>query len=261
LRLLCLANNWLGWQVLQWLAETGEEIVGLVVHPSHKRQFADDIIAAAGVAPEHVFDGSQLRQPAVVDSIRALQPDLAVSVLFGYLLRPEFLALFKQGAINLHPSYLPYNRGAYPNVWSIVNGTPAGVTIHHIAEGLDTGDIIAQQAVAVEPVDTGLTLYRKLERAGLDLFRKTWPGVRAGKAPRLPQASGEGTSHRARDVEEIDLIDLDRSYTARALIDLLRARTFPPYPGAYFEANGKKIYLRLELYTEESSNQASARAA
>jgi len=52
-----------------------------------------------------------------------------VSVLFDYILKPDFLGMFPGGTINLNPALLPYNRGQYPNVWSIVEGTPAGATI------------------------------------------------------------------------------------------------------------------------------------
>jgi len=110
--------------------------------------------------------------------------------------------------------------------------------------------------VEVEPIDTGETLYRKLEGACLDLFREYWPRIRGGHAPRSAQESG-GSYHRTRDVERIDAIDLDRQYRARDLIDLLRARTFPPYPGAYFEEGGRRVYLRLEL--SFAQNTAPAR--
>jgi methionyl-tRNA formyltransferase len=101
-------------------------------------------------------------------------------------------------------------------------------------------------------VDTGETLYRKLEQASIALFQETWPLVRTGKAPRIPQSPKPGTYHRTQDVDAIDKIEMERAYVARDLINILRARTFPPYQGAYFLANGKKINLRLHLeYGEE----------
>ena len=149
--------------------------------------------------------------------------------------------------VNLHPAYLPYNRGQYPNVWSIIEGTPAGVTLHYIDEGIDTGGIIARREVPVEPVDTGESLYRKLEATALELFRETWPLIKAGRAQCLPQDKQAGTYHRTRDIEAIDAIDQERDYKAGDLLNLLRARTFPPYKGAYFTADGKRVYLRLQL--------------
>jgi methionyl-tRNA formyltransferase len=165
MRMLFLGNNWLGWQVLRWLKEQREEIVGIVIHPPKRRRYGDELVAEAGSLP--IFDGEWLRDSTVLDSIRKLDCEIAVSILFGYILRPEFLALPPAGCINLHPSLLPYNRGAHPNVWSIIEGTPAGTTLHYIDSGVDTGDIIAQREVPVEPIDTGETLYRRLEYASL----------------------------------------------------------------------------------------------
>lgn len=251
MRILFLGNNWVGWQVVRWLREHGEQIVGLVVHSPHKRKYGDEIIRSAQVSPAHIFDGAQLRQPEVLHAIKALHPDIGLSVLFDYILRPEFLDLCPAGVVNLHPSYLPYNRGQYPNVWSIVERTPAGVTLHYIDVGVDTGDIIAQRQVPIEPIDTGETLYRKLERACVELFEETWPLIRSGRAFRIPQNKQGGTCHRTWDVERIDRIDLDHTYTARELIDIIRARTFPPYKGAYFIVNGKRVYMQLQLMYEE----------
>ena len=129
------------------------------------------------------------------------------------------------------------------------------MTLHYIDAGVDTGDIVARRQVPIEPVDTGATLYRKLERMCVDLFKETWPLIRSGRVPRIPQDRQEGTYNRTRDVERIDHIDLDHTYTARELIDVIRARTFPSYPGAYFIHQGRKVYLRLQLLYEEQLNE------
>jgi len=247
MRILYLGNNWVGWQVLKWLKKQSEEIVGLVVHPPHNQKYGSEILKAADLPSSGVFDGSELHKPEVTKAIRDLAPDIALSVLFHYILKPEFLAVFPQGIVNLHPAYLPYNRGQYPNVWSIIEGTPAGVTLHYIDVKIDTGDIIAQREVPVEPVDTGEILYRKLEQASVELFQETWPLIKEGKATRMPQSGEAGTYHLTKDVESVDKIDLDRIYIARDLINILRARTFPPYKGAYFTSNGRKVYLSLQL--------------
>jgi len=245
-RILFFGNNWVGWQVVDWLRTQGGQIVGLVLHPPERRRYAAEIIQAAGIKQAQIFDGAQLQEPAVLEAIKTLRPDLGVSALFGYILRRELLDLMPNGCINVHPAMLPYNRGAYPNVWSIVEDTPAGVTIHFMDEGVDTGDIIAQRQVPVEPVDTGASLYHKLEQTCIELFQETWPLIRSSQAPRIPQPQG-GTFHRTRDVARIDEIDLDRTYTARELINILRARTFAPYPGAYFRDGQRRVYVQLRL--------------
>lgn len=250
MRILFLGNNWVGWQVVKWLTEQNENIVGVVIHPPQKRRYGDEIVKAC-TNTANIFDGSRLEKPEVLEAIRALQPDIGLSVFFGYILRSEFLDIFPAGVINLHPAFLPYNRGAYPNIWSIVNDTPAGATLHYVDPGIDTGDIIAARQVPIEPVDTGETLYTKLETTCIDLFKETWPIIRSGQPPRIVQDQNEGTYHRTSDVKEIDRIELERVYTARELIDIIRARTFSPYPGAYFVHQGRKVYLRLQLLYEQ----------
>jgi methionyl-tRNA formyltransferase len=250
MRIFCLCNNWLGWQVLKWLREEGEEIVGLGVHPEARSKYGREIRAEISGTDCLMLDGSRLKESGALEQVRKLQADMAVSALFAYVLRSDFIDLFPQGCINLHPALLPHNRGRFPNIWSIVSKTPAGVTIHYIDQGIDTGDVIAQKEVAVQITDTGASLYRKLEVAGLELFKATWPSIRAGSCSRSPQPAGSGTYHRARDVETIDEIDLQKSYRAEDLLNVIRARTFPPHRGAYFMHEGRKIYLRIELKDE-----------
>jgi len=250
-RVLYMGNNWLGHQLLRWLKGKGEEIVALVLHPQEKSKHREEIVESAGVAPTAIFSGPELHQPRVIQAIRDLKPDIAISVLFGYLLRKEVLSLFPAGCINIHPAMLPFNRGANPNVWSIIDGTPAGVTIHFIDEGVDTGNIIAQKLILIDSTDTGGSLYRKLELAAVDLFAETWPLIAAGRMPSVPQEPDRGTFHQVADLKAIDKIDLERAYRAKDLIDILRARTFPPYEGAYIVRDGRKIYLRLQLLDEE----------
>lgn len=247
MRILLLGNNRVAWRLAEWLRQEREEIVGLVLHPPAGRRFGDEIIRASGVGADQIFDGSRLSEAAVVRAIDTLRPTLGVCAMFGYLLRDEMLALLPAGCVNVHPSLLPYNRGAYPNVWSIVDGSPAGATLHYIDGGVDTGDVIAQRRVEVEPVDTGASLYRRLEDACVQVFQESWPSLHAGTAPRRPQQKDAGTHHRVRDVETIDEIDLERTYRARDLINILRARTFAPYRGAYFRLGARKVYMQLTL--------------
>ncbi len=255
MRIVCLCNNWVGWQVLQWLSDHGQEIAGIVVHPAESAKYLEQIQAVAERTGCLVLEDSSLAEPAGLERIRACGADMAVSVLFRKILRKPFLELFPKGCINLHPAFLPYNRGAYPNVWSIVDKTPAGVTLHYMDEGLDTGDVIAQEQVPVEITDTGGTLYRKLELAAVELFKRTWPAIESGAVQRDPQKARAGTCHRKSDVDSLDEIDLERKYRAEDLINILRARTFPPYSGAFFRHNGRKIYLRLELQDGEDGER------
>ena len=244
MRIFFFGNNRLGSRIAEWLVSEGYPIVGACLHPAESRKSGDSLEMALSGVP--IYCATSLEQPCTVQAIVDLKPSIGLSVLFGYVLQPVLLRVFEKGCLNLHPSLLPYNRGSFPNVWSIVDGTPAGVTIHYMDQSIDTGDIVAQVPVSVEPVDTGHSLYQKLETVAFDLFRQTWPKLVSGTAPRVPQPAG-AAPRRKRDVLAVDRIDLDRTYTARELINILRARTFPPYDGAYFEQEGRRVYLDLHL--------------
>jgi methionyl-tRNA formyltransferase len=251
MRILFLANNWLGWQILKWLKDERETIVGVVMHPPENQKYGKEIISAAQLPSSRIFSGETLKDPEVLRNISRLKPDIGVSILFGYVLIDKFINIFTKGIINLHPSYLPYNRGVYPNVWSIIERTQAGVTLHYIDAGIDTGDIISQSKIEVEPIDTGITLYKKLEGAGLRLFKQNWPLISKGQAPRYQQLKMSGTDHSLKATQQIDRIDLEKKIRAGELIDIIRARTFPPHNGAYFVQDSRKIYMRLQLYYGE----------
>lgn len=247
MRVLYLANNRIGLDCLKALLAQGDTLSGLVLHPPAKARFREEILAAAALPPERVFPGERIRDPEVEAGILALKPDAVLSVHFGYRIGPGVLAAGAKGAFNLHPGFLPYNRGLYPNVWALAEGTPAGATLHLMDQGFDTGDIVAQRRTEVLPTDTGETLYHRLEETALALFREAWPAVREGSFKPTPQPPG-GTVHTAKDLPALDRLDPEARMTVRELVDRLRARTFPPYSGCYVEdKDGKRVYLRLWL--------------
>ncbi|MFB6264774.1 MAG: methionyl-tRNA formyltransferase [Bradymonadaceae bacterium] len=252
MRLAVFADSRVGREVVDFLAsERREEIVALVVHDEDEASCRSTIVERSGVPEQHVFGPDRLGESDFADRLRDLSVDLGVSAFFGHILPPAVLEAFDRGCLNLHSGYLPYNRGTYPNVWSIVEGTPAGATLHYMDEGVDTGPVVARRRVEKRPTDTGRSLYRRLQTACVELFRDTWPEVAAGRDEPVEQDPDAGTSHRRADVEEIDEIDLDETYTGRELIDRLRARTFPPYESCYFEEDGERVYVRVQLWHED----------
>ncbi len=244
---LLLANNRPGLQVAEYLRAQGDHIVGLGIHAPDRQRLTTEIVATAGVTPDRIVEGPALNHHDTVARIREWRPQIIVAAFWGYILKPEVIDIPPSGCINMHPGYLPYNRGMNPNVWPIVEGTPAGVTIHHIDSGIDTGDIIARREVPVLPTDTGGILYDRTLVEIVDLFREVWPSVRAGTAPRWPQESHLATHHRAVDVDVLDYIDLDAPTTAREVLNRVRARTYDDRTYAYFEEAGKPVYVSVTL--------------
>jgi methionyl-tRNA formyltransferase len=136
--------------------------------------------------------------PLTPEGVAALAPRVVVSHGYRRILRAPVLAAAPERFVNLHIALLPYNRGADPTLWSVLEATPSGVAIHHIDAGVDTGDVIAQRAVALAGDDTLATAYARLQAAMLALLVETWPAIAAGATPRTPQPAG-GTAHRVAD--------------------------------------------------------------
>ena len=134
------------------------------------------------------------------DFITANRVAFLVSYGYRHILRAPVLVRLPDRAVNLHISLLPWNRGADPNLWSFVDDTPKGVTIHYLDSGIDTGDIIAQEEISFVDIDneTLATTYARLNAAVQDLFRATWSSIKSANCERKPQSTG-GSYHAIAD--------------------------------------------------------------
>lgn len=188
-----------------------------------------------------------------LEIVPRLQPSLLVASGFRHIVPPDILECPSLGSVNLHPSYLPYNRGANTNVWSIIEEEPAGVSLHYMTAEIDQGPIIARRELSVHPNDTGRSLYDRLESALVELFRDNWSAVRDGTADTIPQSHEAGTSHTTDEFSELFEIDLDERVSAGNFIDRLRALTYPPYDNAFFEIDGHRYYVDISITPEDET--------
>ena len=133
--------------------------------------------------------------PLTGDSECLCNIDFIISYGYRHILKKDILDKFLNKAINFHISLLPWNRGADPNLWSFLEDTPKGVTIHYLDYGIDTGDILAQQEVKYVPEDTLRTSYERLSKTIEELFRRVWPNIRSGKQKSTPQPYGGSYHH------------------------------------------------------------------
>lgn len=179
--------------------------------------------------------------------VKEVAPEFVVSCGYRHIVPESVLSIPTEGCLNLHPAYLPYNRGANPNVWSIVDGTPAGVTLHYMDPSLDMGPIVARRRVNKTFADTGKDLYERLEDAQVDLFREVWPEIEAGTESVTEQDPATGTYHETAQFDDLCEIDPDTEATHKELLDRLRALTFPPYDNAYVEVDGDRYYVSVEI--------------
>ncbi len=239
---LLLCNGKVGLEIFLWLVEHYRDDIGLVVTIG-----TDEIKRAAdsfGVNSLSVESKQDL-----LKSIRETQQtyDIGFLIWWPWIIEADLIRLPSHGFINTHPSLLPFNRGKHYNFWALVEQAPFGVSLHFVEAGVDCGDIIDQFPILYSWEDNGATLYQKASRAIIDLFKNNYPGIREGRFIRKPQDLTRGSFHLSNELEEASKIDLDAKYLARDLLNLLRARTFPGHPACWFEDNGKRYEVRIEI--------------
>ncbi len=184
--------------------------------------------------PEAIKNNSEFRQ-----QLEALRPQAIVVVGYGRIIPEWMRELPQQGNINLHASLLPKYRGAAPVQWAIALGeTTTGNTTMRIDAGLDTGDILLQEEVAIMPSDTAETLAPRLAESGAVLMVETLRGLQDGIIAPHPQDSSRASLAPILKKED-GRIDFSRS--AAEIVNRLRG--FQPWPGAFTSFRGKRLEL------------------
>src|SRR5437763_6022915 len=204
-----LANDTPGLRVAEYLRDRGDEIVAVYLHAPERRRLGDEIVAASRCGPDAVHDAEALRDPAQVAALAALGPDFIITVYWGHLISTDVIAAARRGTVNFHPALLPVNRGWYPHVHSILDGSPTGVTLHAGDAGADTGPVWAQREVPLTPYDTAGTIYARLQDEMVALFRETWPAIVSGELEPVPQDHAHAVYHARCEVDGLDELRLD----------------------------------------------------
>jgi methionyl-tRNA formyltransferase len=184
--------------------------------------------------PERIKTNEEFRS-----QLAAIKPDAIIVVGYGRIIPQWMLDLPPLGDINLHASLLPKYRGAAPIQWAIANGeSVTGNTTMRIDAGLDTGDILLQQEIPIDPDDTSETLAPKLAPAGADLMIETLAGLEAGTVH--PRKQDDARASLAPILKREDA-KIDFSRSAREIYNRLRG--FQPWPGAYTNFRGKNLHI------------------
>ena len=242
MKLILLADGHVGTEITRWLIAHFRDDIGLIVTT------ADNALAAMAREAETrslVFQSSA--DVADFAASELLSFDLGLLAWWPKVIRLPLLSLPRHGFVNTHPSLLPYGRGKHYNFWSIVDRVPFGVSLHKVDEGIDSGDIIAQAELPYDWEDTGGSLYRRATEAMVKLVQDAYPSLRNLNFVTRPQDTAAGTFHRASELDCASSIDLDKSYFARDLFNLLRARTFPGYPACTFSDGGALYEVRVDI--------------
>lgn len=196
---------------------------------------------------DNIFMHSILTTKDQLRIIKNVEPDYIVSCGYQHIVPESILTIPTKGCLNLHPAYLPYNRGANPNVWSIIEGTPAGVTLHYMDPGIDTGDIVARRKVETAFSDSGKDLHKRLEDAQLELFRDVWSDILSDNISVVEQDENQGTYHQTSEFETLCELNPDEEVRVKEFLDRLRALTFPPYNNAKIEIDDETYYVEVDI--------------
>jgi methionyl-tRNA formyltransferase len=190
------------------------------------------------VQPEKIKNSPELRS-----RLEAIRPDAIIVVAYGRIIPEWMLQLPRWGNLNLHASLLPKYRGAAPIQWAVANGeTVTGATTMRIDQGLDTGDILLQRPLAIEPDQTAEQLFPLLAQSGAGLMLETLQGLERGTIHAVAQDNAAASLAPILEREDA-LVDFTRS--AGEIYN--RWRGFQPWPGAYTFFRGKKLTLHRVL--------------
>lgn len=177
-----------------------------------------------------VFFPKNVNIPQWTEMIRQYSPEVIFSFYYRNLLSRDVFRIPPAGSFNLHGSLLPSYRGRCPVNWVLVNGEErTGVTLHHIVEAPDAGDIVGQKEILIEFEDTAYTLYQKLCTKAKTLLEEVLPLIKNGTAPRIAQDLKQGSYYGGRRPEDGKI---DWQWPVMQVYNLVRAVT-EPYPGAF----------------------------
>jgi len=156
--------------------------------------------------------------------VKELDPEIVISYNYSHIVKEDVIDLLGDRIINLHCSLLPWNKGASPNIWSFIEDTPKGVTIHILEKGLDTGRLLLQEEVSFdEDKETLASSYNKLQDTIVDLLIDNFDDILAGNIVPTNQ-KGEGSYHRTSDLKALlNGKEIDYNMTIKQFRDFIRS--------------------------------------
>ena len=242
---------------LKALVQANHEICGVFTQPDKPKNRGmklqiSPVKECALSAGLPVFQPEKMRDGEALAILRELRPDLIAVAAYGQILPADILQLPPLGCVNVHSSLLPKYRGAAPINWAILNGEDeTGVTIQRMAEGIDTGDILAQASTPIDINENAAQLTTRLARMGAELLVETVRELETGSAAATPQNENRA-SHAPMLSKELS--PMDWSKTARQLHDQVRGLYPWPSASAVLEGIRCKI-IRTSLINAETDRQ------
>ena len=242
---------------LRKLVECGHEVCGVFTQPDKPKNRGMKLLPPpvkeyALTVGIPVFQPTTLRDGTALEQLRELEPQLIVVAAYGKILPVDILQLPALGCINVHSSLLPKYRGAAPINWAILNGEEeTGVTIMYMAEGLDTGDMLASSATAIDLNESAQQLHDRLAQMGADLLPQVLEQLESGTAAPVPQDDAQSCY---APMLSRALSPIDWTHTAREIHNQVRGLT--PWPSATAEVDGVRCKIIRTVVSDEKTAQA-----
>lgn len=239
-KLLFFGFSMTGAAVLEELIKMGANIIGVYTYEDNpKENWFPSVKLLAQKHNIPTFTPEKLTAEDV-QNIKSLAPDIILSVYYRSLISEDILKLAPLGAFNMHGSLLPKYRGRAPINWVLVKGEKeTGATLHYMVAKADAGDIVGQNVVPIDNEDTALTLTKKVTTAACEIIREIYPLIETKNLKPRKQDMSISTYFGRRTPAD-GLINWNSD--AQTIYNLIRAVT-KPFPGAFFEENGKKIII------------------
>lgn len=234
--------------ILKFLIGKGFKPSALLVSDGPSSSHANELIKISGLDSSLVFTGKEkINNDNVLNFLRELELDYIIGIHYPYIIKKELLEIPKVGFLNLHPAFLPYNKGWNTPSWAILDKTEYGATLHFMSEMLDEGDIIHQKKIQVNSFDTANCLYHKVLKLEEEVFVEAFDDILTLKPTRIKQIE-KGTSYKKADLQKIREFDLDEKIVVGDFLDKLRALTTNNLNEiAYYNEGDKKIGVKIEF--------------
>jgi methionyl-tRNA formyltransferase len=240
-----------GYGISKFLNERREQFECVVFDKKDKQGCNDGIIKNFDYLPDSKkFYSDELESDRFLDILDGI--DIIILGHWPYIIKEPLLSAPKIGLINLHSSFLPHTRGTHYYYWNIVEEGPYGVTIHWVNKDIDAGDIAFQTKIDKGWTDTGQTIYEKGKKEIVELFENNFDNIKNNNIPRIKQQEG-GSFHLSKELRAASKIELDKKYTARELINMMRGLSFQSDFGTWFEDDGQEYYINMNINKREGS--------
>lgn len=234
-----IGSRELACKILKWVVrQTNVEVVG-VVAPPFKGWWNDKLRDTAISLKLQVFDE--------LDDLVIKQPELVFSINYWKIIEEDTIKKIPGGIINIHHSYLLKYRGRYSTSWAIMNARRLncwhhGTTLHYITKVLDEGPIIASYKCNIFENDTAESLFERVEKLALRMFKENFQRILSGKIEKYLEPDPNFFYY---DVNSKNVIEIKYGTPIEEVYDIIRAWSFKDRPKPYFVFNNKKILLSI----------------